>query len=272
MSQYTFDAIKDLWISAGGNPQFADAAARQAFIKSAGNSSVPGGLWGDNATAFTSDLDSARNAIAASNNGRSFATGDDPRIGAATGAASGSGRDAGPIFDLFGVGVLSDVVKYGAIMVAGWVLMIVGVTLMFFGSRPIKQLIGAAFGSAVGGVGFGLGANVTTGGQTGLPGSSGPSGASSNGPQPPPTGSPVPGPTLRPLPTGGNTRFFGASEVRRRRGVQGLAVTQEMPKVSEGAAAMHGPRKRTASSVSERGGGLFGAPSEVRETGRHRAE
>lgn len=274
MAQYTLDSLKDLWVKAGGNPQYASQAAQLAYTRSGGNSSASGGLWGIDTTS-TDVLSSARKAVTASGNGAGFLTDTtDPfQFGAVTAGEITPGDPIGNwVSDLLGVDLAWTVIRYAAIALAGWVLMFAGLSLMFFSSRTIKNVLGAAVSTVGGGVGFGLGANVTTretgrSSQTGLPsgrGRKGPGGEGGGGdgaplpPSPPPTG---------PIPSAGS--ISPAPRARRA-----LFETMEMPPVtpvSEGG-TVRGPirRQRIKQPISERGG-LFRNPR-VSEGGRHRAD
>lgn len=273
MAILSADQLRATWINAGGNPQYADAAAKRALVVSGGNSEAPRGLWGVS-SANTAPLDDARAAIAASNDGQGIDT-----IGEAIAAAFDPvGTVAGLpdsakrwVADLFGVDDLWIVIRFAAVTIAGWALIFVGLAIMIFGSRPVRAAVTNVVGSAVGGVGFGVGANVTTRqprenvqGVPGLPagrGRGGPDGATGGGPVP--TGPP-------PVPP---DRFFSPPAQPRGTQTTVLSTTRELPKVSE-ANPVHAPMRRQRRQRIEQpiveSGRLFGPPR-VAEGGRHRA-
>lgn len=85
MTTYTYQALKDLWTQAGGNPQAADVAAATALAESGGrsdasngngNGSTDRGLWQINsvhgAQSTFDPMANARAAIAISNNGTNW--------------------------------------------------------------------------------------------------------------------------------------------------------------------------------------------------------
>lgn len=154
MTFYTPTQIQQLWISAGGNPQTAGQAAQAAFAKSAGNSDAVGGLWGLDRTKNVDSTNSARTAIAQTNNGLDFSALNLPNLHPADAVTS--------FFNgIFGIAGADIIFKYGLMVVFGSSLMIIGTLVMIAGSKPIKAGASLVAGSLLSGAGFGLGANAT---------------------------------------------------------------------------------------------------------------
>lgn len=216
------DRIKQLWIDAGGNPQYADKAAALAMAASGGNpdyqkvnsdGTVDKGLWAINSTygkqASTDPVENARAAVAVSSNGRDWEPWEwlRDKLGDTWAEITGATREGQPqsaLADLLGIDNLPKFFWHALLVGGGAAWMVIGLLLLVFGSRRFGQATRFAVETVGGGLGFGVGARVSGGLEDALFGSRGGDAAPPAQPAPGAPSAPAPGPGPRPaLPRGG---------------------------------------------------------------------